>query len=78
MNSPTNFYLPPKKSLEHMPWDFTLSIGISLIAQVVKRLFMEYWQDAPRVDQLICFIVSVVYQQNLCRLLYGLQLSVPP
>jgi hypothetical protein len=57
---------------------FTFSIAISPIAQAVKRLFMEYWQDAHRVDQLICFTASVVYQQNLCRHLYGFQLSVQP
>jgi hypothetical protein len=49
-----NFYLSLKKSLEPMLLGFTFSIGISLIAQVVKKLFMGYWQDARRVDQLIC------------------------
>jgi hypothetical protein len=73
-----NFYLPLKKSLEPMLLGFTFSIGISLIAQVVKRLFMGYWRSVRRVDQLICCIASVVYQQNICPHLFGFQLSVPP
>jgi hypothetical protein len=73
-----NFYLPLKKSLEPMMLGFTFSIGISLIAQVVIRLFLGYWQGVRCVDRLICFIASVVYQQNIRRHLFGFQLSVPP
>jgi hypothetical protein len=57
--------LSPEMLLEPTGLGSTFSIGILPIVRVARRPFMANWRGAPRVGPLICFSLSVVYNQKI-------------